>query len=131
MFVRDGKLVTPELWSQDAYYHEELRYTGTRSAKETVTAGYAMFEGRLASDGWLGRTRFLTGVRTEATKTEGRGYARARVLSSTPQRVADPAGSAAKDYASNFRIQRSDYTKSFPSVHLAHDFASNWKGRAS
>ena len=72
-FVRDHKLVSPELWSQDAYFHEQLRYTGTRSAKETVTAAYAMADGRLGSAGWLGRTNYIAGVRMEKTPPYHRG----------------------------------------------------------
>lgn len=130
-FVRDHKLVSPELWSQDAYFHEQLRYTGTRSAKETVTAAYAMADGRLGSAGWLGRTNYIAGVRMEKTETEGRGFARARILSNGAAQIADPAGAAARDYAGNARSNTADYTKYFPSAHLAHDFTANWKGRVS
>ncbi len=131
MFVRDEKLISPELWSQDAYYHEQLRYTGTRSARETVTAGYLMTEGRLGADGWRGRTSYLAGVRGEKTATVGRGFARARVLSAVAQQTADPVGSAVRDYAGNARLNQSDYTEYFPSVHGAHDFTANWKSRLS
>ena len=131
MFVRNGVPVSPELWNQNAYFHEALRYTGRRFATETVTAGYGMLEARMGNEGLLSRTNFLTGVRMEKTETEGRGFVRARVLSSAAQQTADPVGSAARDYANNARTLRSDYTKSFPSIHLAHDFTPNWKGRVS
>ena len=67
----------------------------------------------------------------EKTETEGRGYGRARVLSTAAQQTADPVGSAARDYADRFRVASSDYTKSFPSVHLAHDLTANLKARLS
>lgn len=130
-FVHGGKLVSPESWREDAYFHEQLRYTGTRSADETVTAAYLMSEGQLGTEGWRGRTNFITGVRMEKTETEGRGYARARVLSSAANQTADPAGSAARDYADNARVNRADYTQYFPSVHLAHNITPNWKARAA
>ena len=131
VFVRGGALVDPTVWSQDAYFHEQLRFTGTRAATETVTAGYVMTEGKLGRDGWLARTGFLGGVRTEVTETEGRGFVRARTLSTVAQQVADPRGSAARDYASNFRVNSSRYTQSFPSAHLSHDVTANLKARAS
>lgn len=131
MFVRGEKLVSPELWTPVAYAHEQLRYTGTRGAKETVTAGYAMADGRFGPEGWLARTRFLAGVRTEKTETAGYGYARSRILSTAAQQAADPVGAAARDYAGNFRRLTSAYTKSFPSIHLAHDLNPNWKTRVS
>jgi iron complex outermembrane receptor protein len=40
-------------------------------------------------------------------------------------------GAAARDYAGRFRVVGSDYTKSFPSVHLAHDLTANLKSRLS
>lgn len=131
MFVRNEKLVSPELWRENAYIFEQQRYTGRQSAKEMVTAGYLMAEGRFGHEGWRRRTSFLTGVRMEKTETEGRGYGRARVLSTAAQQTADPVGSAARDYADRFRVASSDYTKSFPSVHLAHDLTANLKARLS
>ena len=131
VFVRGGALVDPSVWSQDAYFHEQLRYTGTRAATESVTAGYFMTEGRFGRDGWLGRTGFLGGVRTEVTATEGRGYVRARSLSTAAQQAADPRGTAARDYGSNFRVNESRYTQSFPSAHLSHDLTANLKARVS
>jgi TonB-dependent receptor len=130
-FVRNEKPVSPELWRENVYFNEQMRYTGTQSAKETITAGYIMAEGRFGEEGWRRRTSFLTGVRMEKTETEGRGYSRARVLSTAAQQTADPIGAAARDYANNFRIVESDYTKSFPSVHLAHDVTANLKTRLS
>ena len=129
--VRDGKPISPELWRENLYFHEQQRYVGTQSAIETVTAGFVMAEGRLGEDGWRRRTSFIAGVRMEKTETEGRGYTRARMPSPAALQTADPGDAAERDYADNFRLRESDYTKSFPSVHLAHDFASNWKSRVS
>jgi iron complex outermembrane recepter protein len=131
MFVQDRQPVSPELWTEDEYFREQTRYTGRQGVKETITAGYLMADGRLAGEGWLGRTSYIAGVRTERTETEGWGHVRARVLSTNAQRLADPVGSAARDYADNRREIGSSYTKSFPSVHLAHDFNRNWKARLS
>jgi len=131
MFVRNEKLVAPELWRENVYFFEQQRYTGRQAAKETVTAGYVMADGRFGNEGWRQRTSFVTGVRMEKTETEGRGYGRARVLSTAAQQTADPVGAAARDYASRFRVVGSDYTKSFPSVHLAHDLTANLKTRLS
>ncbi|MDO8545007.1 MAG: TonB-dependent receptor [Opitutaceae bacterium] len=123
--------VDASLWQEDRFYHEENKFTGNRNATEEVTAGYIMAQGKLGRDGLLGRTGYLTGVRTERTETEGRGWVRARFASTTAQRVADPVGSAQRDYANTFRETKGDYTKSFPSVHLTHDFTSNLKARVS
>ncbi|MDO8543874.1 MAG: TonB-dependent receptor [Opitutaceae bacterium] len=131
MLVRNEKPVSPELWRENVYFFEQQRYTGRQSALETVTAGYLMADGRFGNEGWRRRTSFLAGVRMEKTETEGRGYGRARVLSTAAQQAADPMGSAERDYAGRFRVAASDYTKSFPSVHLAHDITANMKARLS
>ena len=129
--VRDGKPISPELWRENVYFHHQQRYVGLQAATETVQAGYVMAEGRLGEDGWRRRTHFLTGVRMEKTGTEGSGYTRARIPSTVAQQTADPVGTADRDYEDNFRVRTSDYTKSFPSVHLAHDLTPSWKSRVS
>ena len=131
MFVRNEQLVSPELWRENVYFFEQQRYTGRQSATETVTAGYVMAEGRFGREGWRQRTSFLAGVRMEKTEAEGRGFGRARQLSTAAQQTADPVGSAARDYAGRFRIATADYTNSFPSIHLAHDLTANIKTRLS
>jgi iron complex outermembrane receptor protein len=131
MHVRNEKPVSPELWRENVYFFEQQRYTGRQSAQETVSAGYLMADSRLGNEGWRRRTSLLTGVRMEKTETEGRGFGRARFLSTAAQQTADPVGSAARDYAGRFRVVGSDYTKSFPSVHLAHDLTANLKSRLS
>ncbi len=121
----------PSLWREDLYYHEQLKFTGTRKASEEVLAGYLMARGSFGREGWLGRTGYLTGVRMEKTDTEGSGWVRARFASTAAQQQADPVGTAERDYAENRRVTTGSYTKSFPSAHLTHDITPNLKTRLS
>lgn len=121
----------PSLWREDLYYHEQLKFTGTRQASEEVLAGYLMTRGNFGRSGWLGRTGYLTGVRMEKTDTEGSGWVRARFASTVAQQQADPVGTAERDYAENRRVTTGSYTKSFPSAHLTHDLTPNLKTRLS
>jgi len=121
----------PSLWREDLYYREMIKYTGSPGVSEAVTAGYVMAQGKLAREGFLERTGFITGVRTEKTEVESYGWVRARVGSTPAQQIADPVGSAERDYASTRREMKGSYTKSFPSVHLSHDITANLKGRLS
>ena len=121
----------PLLWQEDLYYRQQLGYTGTRGLTEAVTAGYVMAQGQMGREGLLGRTGFLAGVRTEKTDTESYGWVRARFASTAAQQLADPVGSAKRDYADNRRDSEGSYTKSFPSVHLTHDVTPNLKARMS
>ena len=52
------------LWSEDVYFREMQRFTGTREVVETVTAGYVMAQGS------VGKTGFVGGVRRERTVDE-------------------------------------------------------------
>ena len=131
MFVRERKLVSPELWREDLYFREQGKYTGTDGVGETITAGYVMTEGRLGQGGFFGHTRYIAGVRTEQTETEGWGWVRARVPSTTAEQTADPVAAAARDYANNRHVSGSSYTKSFPSVHLTQNVGANVKARLS
>jgi TonB-dependent receptor len=121
------------LWQEDLYFREANKYSGDRTAFEEVTAGYLMAQGNFSREGWLGRTGYLTGVRTEKTDTESQGWvlARANVRSTTAQQLADPAGSARRDYDNTFRVTKGSYTKSFPSAHLTHELTQNLKARLS
>ncbi|MBI4622224.1 MAG: TonB-dependent receptor [Verrucomicrobia bacterium] len=130
-YIKGGIPVTPALWNEDIYYRETTQYTGNNRVREGVTAGYVMAQGRLGRDGILGRTGFLTGVRTEKTENEGFGWVRARIPSSAAQQLADPVGSAQRDYANTRREVGGEYTKSFPSVHLTHEIIPNLKARLS
>ncbi len=130
-FIKNGVPVNPALWREDVYYHESTKFTGTRKVTETVSAGYVMAQGRLGPDGFLKRTGFLTGVRAEKTDMDSWGWVRARIPSPAAQQVADPVGSAQRDYANTRREISGSYTKSFPSVHLTHEVTPNLKARLS
>ncbi|MEK6629781.1 MAG: TonB-dependent receptor, partial [Acidobacteriota bacterium] len=130
-FIRAREVIDPAIWREDLYFRETTKYTGTREVTETVTAAYAMAQGRFGREGWLGRTGFLGGVRMEKTKNESWGWVRARRLSTAAQQAADPVGSAQRDYADNRREVSGSYTKSFPSIHLSHDLTRNLKTRLS
>jgi TonB-dependent receptor len=122
---RDRNPIDPALWSEDRYWAQMQRFTGTRRVTEAVTAGYAMAQGRIKNTG------FLAGVRVEDTETNSWGWVRARIPSTAAQQAADPIGSAMRDYANTRRELRGSYTKSFPSVHLTQDISANWKARLS
>ena len=130
-FFVERQPVTPALWTEDRYFHEQTKYTGNRAVTETITAGYAMAHGKLGREGVLGRTGFLGGVRAERTETESWGWVRARQGSTAAQQAADPAGSAQRDYAGTLRRLAGSYTKSFPSAHLTHDITRDLKARLS
>jgi TonB-dependent receptor len=124
-FFRDRNPIEPALWNEDRYWGQMQRFTGTRRVTETVTAGYAMAQGRVKNTG------FLAGVRVEETETNSWGWVRVRVPSTAAQQAADPVGSALRDYGNTRRVLRGSYTKSFPSFHLTQDLAPNWKARLS
>ena len=130
-FIKNREPADPTLWAEDLYFAEELKYTGSQAVRETVTAGYFMAEGKFGRDGFLRRTGYLTGVRTEQTETESYGWVRARVASTTAERTANPAGAAARDYAGTRRELDGSYTKSFPSAHITHDVTRDLKARLS
>ncbi len=130
-FIRDRQPITPSLWSEDAYYHTSNIYIADRAVAEAVTSGYVQSQGKFSESGFLGRTGFLAGVRVEDTKTESRGYVRARVASSNALRLSDPVGAARQDYAGTQRELRGGFSKAFPSVHLTHDILRNLKARVS
>jgi TonB-dependent receptor len=130
-FMADRVPKNPALWSEDLYYNEQLKYTGTRGVVEDITAGYGMFKGRFGTQGWLARTGFLAGVRQEKTETRSYGWVRQRFGSTAAQQVADPVGSAFRDYDGTKRNLTGSYTKTFPSVHLNHDITQNLKTRLS
>jgi TonB-dependent receptor len=122
---RNRQPVDASLWSEDVYFRESSRFTGTRGITEDVTAGYVMAQGTIK------KTTFIAGVRREKTEDESYGWVRARQGSTAAQQAADPVGSAQRDYANTRREISGSYTKSFPSVHLTHDFTRRFKGRLS
>ncbi|MEO6244509.1 MAG: TonB-dependent receptor [Opitutaceae bacterium] len=124
-FFADRQPITPALWSEDRYFSEQNNYTANRAVTEEVSAAYAMTQGR------VGRTGFLAGVRGENTETSSWGWVRTRTGSSVADQQRDPVGSAQRDYAGTQRKLRGDYTKWFPSAHLSHDITPDLKARLS
>ncbi len=131
MFMNKRRPRDPSAWREDLYYHESQKFIGTRAVTETIPAVYLMAQGRLGAEGWLARTGYLGGVRIEGTETNSWGWVRGRVPSTAAQQQADPYGTAASDYANNYRELHGKYRKSFPSLHLSHDVTPNLKARAS
>ncbi|MES2695220.1 MAG: TonB-dependent receptor [Verrucomicrobiota bacterium] len=130
-FMNDRKPRNPALWSEDLYYYESQKYISTRSATETASALYMMARGRLGTEGLLGRTGYLTGVRWEKTEVESWGWRRNRVIATAAQQVAAPLFYAQRDYADNYIEYDGGYDKAFPSAHLFHDITPNLKIRGS
>ena len=131
MFMNERRPRDPSAWREDLYYHETQKFTATRGLTESTSAAYAMAQGRLGRDGFLGRTGYLGGVRVEGTTVDSWGWVRSRALSTAAQQTADPAGSAARDYANNAREIHGKYTNAFPSLHAYHDLTPSLKLRAS
>jgi iron complex outermembrane receptor protein len=130
-FIRAREVIDPSIWREDLYFRETTKYTSFRDATETVSAAYAMAQGKFGREGLLNRTGFLGGVRAERTENKAAGWVRARNLSTAAQQTADPAGTAQRDYADNRRTTDGDYTKYFPSIHLNHDVTPDLKARLS
>ncbi len=121
----------PALWSEDRYYNESQKYSGTRGLKEVAQAAYLMAQGRLGTEGFLGRTGYLGGVRVEDTTVDSWGWIQARVASAAALRISDPVAAARQDFANTFRPLHGEYRKPFPSLHTWHDVTNNVKVRAS
>lgn len=122
-FIQNGQPTNPALWQEDRYYYYNNRNTSSNKVNEVITGYYLMTQGR------IGRTGFLAGVRRETTDTVGEGRRRLKAVSSTAQQQADPEGSAERDsvaYKNNGR-----YSQNFPSVHLWHDLLPDLKLRGS
>lgn len=122
---------TPALWNEDRYFHESGIYTGSDFITEVVTAGYLMAQGKLGREGVFSHTSYIAGVRTEKTDNKSIGYVRSRTPSTAAQQLADPVGSAQRDYGNNKRQIKGSYTKSFPSLHLTHEVTPQLKARLS
>jgi TonB-dependent receptor len=131
MIMNERRPRDPALWREDLYYYEQQKFTATRGVTETAPAVYLMAQGRLGRDGVLGRTGYLGGVRVEETETSSWGWVRGRAVSTVAQQTADPAGTAARDYAGNYRELDAKYRMSFPSIHAFHDLTPNLKTRLS
>jgi TonB-dependent receptor len=122
-FIQEGQPTNPELWQEDRYYYFNNHNTSSNKVNEVITGYYLMTQGR------IGRTGFLAGMRREVTDTVGEGRRRSRVLSTAAQQLADPEGSAERD-SIPYKNDGS-YGQNFPSVHLWHDILPNLKGRAA
>jgi TonB-dependent receptor len=123
--MSDQKLLNPAVWSENVYAREASRFTLPHTLTETVTAGYAMGQGK------IGRTGWLAGIRAEKTDSESSGWVRSRTPSTPAEQASNPVAAAQKDYAANLRELRGSYTKSFPSAHLTQDLTANLKARLS
>jgi TonB-dependent receptor len=130
-FLREFNPNPADLWREDVYFRESTKYTSSNQVTETVSAGYIMAQGKLAREGLLSHTGFLTGLRVEKTETEGSGWVRARFGSTIAQQLADPIGSAQRDYSNTRRVTAGSYSQSFPSAHLTQDLNPNLKARLS
>jgi TonB-dependent receptor len=124
-FFENDAPTNQALWQENQYFREQSRYTTTANVSEKVTAGYLMSQAKLGALGLLG------GLRAERTEVESNGWVRARVLSTAAQQLADPVGSAQRDYGNNARKLSGDYTRSFPSAHVLYDFTTDLKAHAS
>ncbi len=123
-FIQHGQPTDPALWREDLYFHEMTTRSASNKVNETITGTYVMTQGRVGASG------FLAGVRREVTDTTADARIRSRVLSTTAQRTADPVGSAERDYGTPYTNEGS-YGQNFPSVHLWRDLTPNWKLRGS
>lgn len=122
-FIQNGQPTDPSLWQEDRYYHYNNMYTTSNKVNEVITGYYLMTQGR------IGQTGFLGGLRRETTDTTGWGRRRAKVLSSTADQLADPKGAADRD--SIPYTNEGSYSQNFPSVHLWHDILPDLKARAA
>jgi TonB-dependent receptor len=78
--------------------------------------------------GKVGDFGLLAGVRTEHTRVKGKGNVRRRPA--TAAEIPDAAERARYDWGVRV-VNRGSYTRSFPSIHLTHDFTRDLKARAS
>jgi TonB-dependent receptor len=124
-FIQNGQPTNPALWEENRYFHETQKLGSSYKVNEVITGSYIMTQGR------IGRTGFLGGVRREVTDTSAFARVRSRsALTSALERVQDPVGSAQKDFRVPFE-NKGSYGQSFPSIHLNHDITPNIKARGS
>ncbi len=123
-FYNNGRLVDPSLWQEDVYFYHQNRIQNTLRTQETITSYYGQISGKIGRFGYLG------GIRSENTVTVGRVNVRARTLSTAAQQVADPLGSALRDYNNPVK-NAGEYTENFPSMHTWYDLTPNLRLRAA
>ncbi len=122
-FIQNGQPTNQALWQEDKYFYENNRRVASNKVNEVITGYYLMTQGK------IGRTGFLAGMRREITDTTGYGRRRARVLTTAAQQLADPVGSATLD--SSAYTNKGSYGQNFPSIHLWRDLTPNLKARGS
>ena len=49
-FFAERQPINPALWTEDRYFNEQNKYTANRAVTETVTAGYALAQGRVGRE---------------------------------------------------------------------------------
>lgn len=123
-FIQNGQPTDPSLWQEDRYFYEQNKLSAPSKTTEVITGYYLMTQGRIGQNGFLG------GLRREVTETTGVARIRARTLSTTAQQLADPVGSAARDYAQLYE-NKGKYGQNFPSIHLWRDITPDIKARGS
>lgn len=123
-FIQNGQPTNPALWQEDTYYYEQNKLSAPSKTTETITGYYFMTQGRIGASGFLG------GLRREVTETTGVARIRSRILSTAAQQLADPVGSAKRDYNQVFENE-GRYGQNFPSIHLWRDLTPNVKLRSS
>ncbi|MFZ5495472.1 MAG: TonB-dependent receptor [Verrucomicrobiota bacterium] len=109
----------PGNWSENLYFREQRRYTGTNAVTEDVSAGYLM--GNIK----LGKFTALGGVRYEYTEVNSSGS----VLTQTRADITDPVLRAATEYSP--RQIHGTYDDLLPSLHLSYAIRPNFTARAS
>ena len=123
-YIQNGQPTNPALWLEDKYFYEQNKLSAPSKTTETITGYYLMTQGRIGSTGFLG------GLRREVTETVGLARIRSRVLSTTAEQLADPVGAAARDYRLPYE-NNGRYGQNFPSIHLWRDLTPNLKLRSS
>ncbi len=124
MFIQNGQPTNPSLWRENVYFNEVQKRNAGSKTNEVITGYYGMLQGR------YGRTGFLGGVRREVTETTGLARIRSRVLSTAAQQLADPIGSAERDYSQALELN-GKYGQNFPSIHVWRDLTPNLKVRGA
>jgi iron complex outermembrane receptor protein len=110
------------LWAEDVYFRESDHFSTTRNATEEIAAAYLQGQAR------FDRTAVLAGVRTERTEVSGFGFVQTANASATL--IPDPVARA--NYNWNHPVtNEGSYTRSFPSIHVTHEFTENLRLQAS
>ncbi len=122
--IQQGQPTNPALWQEDKYFYEQNKLSASNKTNEVISSYYLMTQGRFGNNGFLG------GLRREVTETTAWARIRSRTLSTTAQQLADPVGSAAKDFATPYE-NTGKYGQNFPSIHLWRDITPDVKLRGS